>query len=255
MKDLYDVHCKVHEATRKPITTMILRNIPCRISRDVVMQCIDDAGFANRYDFLSLPVIETKREPSKNLGYAFVNFLTEDDARTFQEVFSGYRFRGTQSDKVCQVEISKSQGLEENLRLRNSKSRQVVDAKTTDCLIATRPTYSVGPQGPHESVVPVPHFAFKTSQMQLNSVVPLKEGPSDSVQSQSFELTCNQHGIKLSAQIALVSEWPMMQQRAGNITRTAFDVNLCTAPWYPASRAPPGLERAYVPMLLGHIVF
>lgn len=95
-----------------PITTMMLKNIPCRKSQEEVMLHIDGKGFSNRYDFFYLPRDVKFRA---NLGYAFINFLTPEDASGFENEMNGYRFTGSGSTKACAVVPAHVQGLLNNL--------------------------------------------------------------------------------------------------------------------------------------------
>mmetsp|Transcript_35944 Transcript_35944/g.77766 ORF Transcript_35944/g.77766 Transcript_35944/m.77766 type:complete len:623 (+) Transcript_35944:606-2474(+) len=95
-----------------PITTMMLKNIPCRKSQDEVMNHIDQQGFGGKYDFFYLPRDVKFRA---NLGYAFINFVTPEDASAFQGNMHGYRFTGSGSTKACQVVPAHVQGLINNL--------------------------------------------------------------------------------------------------------------------------------------------
>lgn len=95
-----------------PITTMMLKNIPCRKSQEEVMQHMDQNGFSNRYDFFYLPKDVKFRA---NLGYAFINFLTPDDASAFAQTMGGYRFNGSGSTKECVIVPAHVQGLVNNL--------------------------------------------------------------------------------------------------------------------------------------------
>eukprot|EP00929_Paragymnodinium_shiwhaense_P120094 TRINITY_DN9199_c0_g1_i1.p1 TRINITY_DN9199_c0_g1~~TRINITY_DN9199_c0_g1_i1.p1 ORF type:complete len:700 (+),score=149.15 TRINITY_DN9199_c0_g1_i1:104-2203(+) len=94
------------------ITTMMLKNIPCRKAQEEVMMHIDAKSFANRYDFFYLPRDVKFRA---NLGYAFINFLTPEDAARFQSEMDGYRFSGSGSSKACAVVPAHVQGLMNNL--------------------------------------------------------------------------------------------------------------------------------------------
>eukprot|EP00928_Gymnodinium_smaydae_P063092 TRINITY_DN46775_c0_g1_i1.p1 TRINITY_DN46775_c0_g1~~TRINITY_DN46775_c0_g1_i1.p1 ORF type:complete len:573 (-),score=107.29 TRINITY_DN46775_c0_g1_i1:140-1858(-) len=95
-----------------PITTMMLKNIPCRKSQQEVMSHIDVSGFSGTYDFFYLPC-DTKFRA--NLGYAFVNFMTPEDAERFSQAMDGYRFPGSGSNKACAVVPAHVQGLVNNL--------------------------------------------------------------------------------------------------------------------------------------------
>lgn len=102
----------VTQATSNPITTMMLRHIPCRKTQEEVMSHIDSKGFQGRYDFLYLP---SDTRCGANLGYAFVNFLTPEDAERFKNEMDGYRFSGCGSAKACAVNPAHVQGLQQNL--------------------------------------------------------------------------------------------------------------------------------------------
>lgn len=103
---------KADEGETQPITTMMLKNIPCRKSQEEVMMHIDAKGFTNRYDFFYLPRDVKFRA---NLGYAFINFLTPEDASKFEAEMNGYRFSGSGSSKACAVVPAHVQGLMNNL--------------------------------------------------------------------------------------------------------------------------------------------
>lgn len=99
-------------ASAGAITTMMLKNIPCRKSQEEVMATIDFESFQGRYDFFYLPRDVKFRA---NLGYAFVNFLTPEDAANFQSRMNGYRFVNSGSSKACQVVPAHVQGVMNNL--------------------------------------------------------------------------------------------------------------------------------------------
>ncbi|CAE7459609.1 ML2 [Symbiodinium natans] len=99
--------------TTQPITTMMLKNIPCRKSQEEVMATIDEEGFGARYDFFYLPRDVKFRA---NLGYAFINFVTPEDAADFQNKMDGYRFPNSGSAKACIVVPAHVQGALNNLQ-------------------------------------------------------------------------------------------------------------------------------------------
>jgi len=97
---------------KTPITTMMLKNIPCRKSQEEVMAHIDSKGFGTRYDFFYLPRDVKFRA---NLGYAFINFATPEDASGFKDEMDGFQFTGSGSSKACAVVPAHVQGLMNNL--------------------------------------------------------------------------------------------------------------------------------------------
>lgn len=100
-----------YNAPQGKITTLMMRNVPCRFSQDDMMVLLDSEGFMNTYDFVYLP-----SNSSSNLGYGFINFPDPEDAARCQKLFTGYKFPGTQSIKVCEVHIAHIQGLENNIK-------------------------------------------------------------------------------------------------------------------------------------------
>jgi RNA recognition motif-containing protein len=64
---------------------------------------MDREGFVAAYDLVYLPIDFATRT---GLGYAFVNFTTEDNATRFMEHFQGFSAWGTPSKKTCEVTLS-----------------------------------------------------------------------------------------------------------------------------------------------------
>eukprot|EP00929_Paragymnodinium_shiwhaense_P108248 TRINITY_DN74575_c0_g1_i1.p1 TRINITY_DN74575_c0_g1~~TRINITY_DN74575_c0_g1_i1.p1 ORF type:complete len:393 (+),score=58.15 TRINITY_DN74575_c0_g1_i1:99-1277(+) len=99
-------------------STVMLRNIPNRYTQDMILQLLD-SKFTGRFDFAYLPMDFRK---CANLGYAFVNLLTHEDAVRFIEVFQGFDQWMFDSSKVGEVSWAHPhQGLQEHVeRYRNS---------------------------------------------------------------------------------------------------------------------------------------
>jgi hypothetical protein len=110
-------------AVGKPVTTMMLRNIPRRYTQEALMDEINAFGCKGAYDFLYLPIDMHNRW---NVGHAFINFISPEVAELFRLAFTGYRFGG---EKACGVCASHIQGLAANL-LQYEK-RVAKDQKTT----------------------------------------------------------------------------------------------------------------------------
>jgi len=100
-------------------TTVMLRNIPNNYSRDMVLELLDDHGFAGSYNFVYLP-FDFNRDA--NLGYAFVNLETSDAVDALWKTFDGFSDWSLPTVKVCQVCWSgPHQGLQAHVeRYRNS---------------------------------------------------------------------------------------------------------------------------------------
>ncbi|CAE8627813.1 unnamed protein product [Polarella glacialis] len=108
--------------SQDPITSFMIRNIPCSLTRDSVKSQVDRNGFSGLYDNFQLPLGRKSSTGLRraNLGYAFINFLHAEHAARFRDIFDGYSFTGTVSTKVCQVQVSRFQGQQAYF---NAKSR------------------------------------------------------------------------------------------------------------------------------------
>eukprot|EP00928_Gymnodinium_smaydae_P032638 TRINITY_DN2357_c0_g3_i1.p1 TRINITY_DN2357_c0_g3~~TRINITY_DN2357_c0_g3_i1.p1 ORF type:complete len:159 (+),score=21.84 TRINITY_DN2357_c0_g3_i1:83-559(+) len=93
------------------VTTLCIRNVPCRVDQARMTHELWRLGFGGTYDLLYFP----RRSCGKCLGYGFINFHATEDAIRFAEVFRCYRFDDTFSAKVGYAEPSRVQGFEANL--------------------------------------------------------------------------------------------------------------------------------------------
>jgi hypothetical protein len=91
-----------------PVTTMMIRNIPCRFRQAELMSIIDGMGFEKTYDFFYLPMDSRK---NANLGYAFVNFENAEVAEQCRASLDKYTFKTTNSSKACMVKAADIQGI------------------------------------------------------------------------------------------------------------------------------------------------
>jgi hypothetical protein len=100
-------------------TTVMWKNIPNNYTRDQLLSLIDLQGFAGYYDFFYSPIDFTN---NALMGYAFINFVSTEDADRFYHHFEGFTDWSLRSEKVSQVTWSKPlQGLEGHIeRYRNS---------------------------------------------------------------------------------------------------------------------------------------
>lgn len=103
-----------HAATQQAITTLMIRNIPNRYTQKELISELEDLGFASTFDFLYIPL---DKGTMSNVGYAFVNFISEDWAQKCIQAFQNYRFRRHRktSGKIAAVSVAHLQGLDANL--------------------------------------------------------------------------------------------------------------------------------------------
>eukprot|EP00928_Gymnodinium_smaydae_P067425 TRINITY_DN5038_c0_g1_i1.p1 TRINITY_DN5038_c0_g1~~TRINITY_DN5038_c0_g1_i1.p1 ORF type:complete len:333 (+),score=46.18 TRINITY_DN5038_c0_g1_i1:25-1023(+) len=100
-------------------TTLMLRNLPNNYTCSMLVEMLDAEGFANKYDFVYLPMDFTTKAC---LGYAFVNLVDSLDALHFWAIFDGFTRWLIPSKKTCFVSWSDPhQGLQANIdRYKNS---------------------------------------------------------------------------------------------------------------------------------------
>jgi len=105
----------------KELTTIMLRNMPTDLTRDMLVELLDSYGLQGCYNFVYLPFHLLRLT---GLGHAFVDFATSFDAKrakTALEGFSSWPVTSAQ-DKVCEVSWANSlQGLSAHIEFyRNS---------------------------------------------------------------------------------------------------------------------------------------
>lgn len=92
------------------LTTVVARNFPASYTNRKFVTLLDSNGFNGKYDFAYLP---TDFNTSRSYGYAFINFVTHQDACEFQQWFNGFTNWQIASKKVGLAQWSdSSQGLE-----------------------------------------------------------------------------------------------------------------------------------------------
>jgi hypothetical protein len=91
----------------EPITTLMMRGIPCSIPQEDLMGFLDNSGLKGKYNFFYLP----RDKKGSNFGYAFVNFVCQEDAELCIETFKGVKLLPYRSQKICTVSPADIQGL------------------------------------------------------------------------------------------------------------------------------------------------
>eukprot|EP00440_Ansanella_granifera_P014219 gb/GFBE01015455.1/.p1 GENE.gb/GFBE01015455.1/~~gb/GFBE01015455.1/.p1 ORF type:complete len:172 (+),score=36.66 gb/GFBE01015455.1/:1-516(+) len=96
------------EHTWNGVNALMLKNIPCRVRYDELMDVVGELGFADSLVSLSLP---TKTQSKRNSGYAFIRFATPKEAQRFRDAMDGYSFESRPSTKKVQVVVANVQGV------------------------------------------------------------------------------------------------------------------------------------------------
>ena len=87
-------------------TTVMIKNIPNKFTRDLLLNIVDQ-NFKGAYDLFILP---TDVNRYKNFGYAFINFTCSYYIPYFYFLFNGKKWSSTNSVKICEITYSKIQG-------------------------------------------------------------------------------------------------------------------------------------------------
>jgi hypothetical protein len=100
-------------------TTLMIKNLPNRYSRAMVIALLESKLPVGSFDFVYVPIDFATRQ---NFAYAFVNLSTPNLVKTFFALFAGFRFPEQASKaKMCEVVFARVQGIEANVnRLINS---------------------------------------------------------------------------------------------------------------------------------------
>jgi hypothetical protein len=106
-------------ASAQGFTTLMLRNIPNNYTRNMLIKLLDQEGFSGHYSLVYVPVDFIR---FAGLGYAFVDFSSNEAAEKARQTFQGFKGWNSTSKKVCDVLWSRPlQGLSAHIELyRNS---------------------------------------------------------------------------------------------------------------------------------------
>lgn len=106
------------KATTEP-TTLMLRNLPRGLTRDMLMDLLSDEGYGLVINFIYVPM---NFQAGENFGYGFINLTTHQEAERCREALQGFDRWPMEWDKVCDVGNGETcQGVEGHIeRYRNS---------------------------------------------------------------------------------------------------------------------------------------
>lgn len=116
------------------VTTLMLKNIPSRFDQAGLMSALEVFGLSTvtHYDFFYMPC---NPRTNKNLGYAFINFLSHCLLEEFTARLANAKLLDT-SHKLLEVTPARVQGYSANLRL--FEEAQAMESAET-CPLKTRP--------------------------------------------------------------------------------------------------------------------
>jgi hypothetical protein len=105
------------EISTRQCTTLMIRNLPNKLTPPMIMECVHELGFEYEYDYLFVPVdTNAPGWANRNLGYCFVNLSSPEVAMRFCRKAYGYCFRqAVSSTKSSKISIAEEQGVLKNL--------------------------------------------------------------------------------------------------------------------------------------------
>jgi hypothetical protein len=106
------------------ITTLMICDIPCRLTIHQVIDAMDKGGYKNTYDLVYMPPrkgCRPHKQKQRNVGYAFVNFKNSECAASFAQAFHMFNFPSCTSTKLSYTRVAQYQGYEENLRMHSNQ--------------------------------------------------------------------------------------------------------------------------------------
>eukprot|EP00416_Gambierdiscus_australes_P035188 CAMPEP_0171111702 /NCGR_PEP_ID=MMETSP0766_2-20121228/76241_1 /TAXON_ID=439317 /ORGANISM="Gambierdiscus australes, Strain CAWD 149" /LENGTH=232 /DNA_ID=CAMNT_0011573727 /DNA_START=75 /DNA_END=768 /DNA_ORIENTATION=- len=106
------------------ITTLMIQNLPRHLCQRELLEELDRRGFAGRYDFCHLPM---EFHTGRNKGFAFVNFVDAEVARSFQAtVHESCRWGAELLERALRVVPAEVQGFKANAAKASSKKMRRV---------------------------------------------------------------------------------------------------------------------------------
>jgi len=93
------------------VTTIMIRHIPNKYTQALLMEEIEDVGFAGSFDFIYVPI---DLETNANKGYAFINFVDTRFAWLFKCIFDDKKMKSFNTLKLVKVVPAALQGFDAN---------------------------------------------------------------------------------------------------------------------------------------------
>jgi len=93
-------------------TTIMLRNVPPRMTQRQLLKEVNGFGFGGTFDFLYIPMDSRRRS---NRGIAFLNFTTPATALEFAQAIQGRQLKHPSAQREVEVMPADVQGFERNV--------------------------------------------------------------------------------------------------------------------------------------------
>jgi len=110
---------------------VMMYSIPLQVTRNQVIDMINEHGFAGSYDSLEMPRAKGKEKTtyesgvrSNNMGYAFISFKTAQFATKFLTTFQDFVFPDCNQQKMTGTKLAHVQGYNENVERRPRRARR-----------------------------------------------------------------------------------------------------------------------------------
>jgi hypothetical protein len=116
--DKTEAEARAQEILTRGCTTLMVRNLPNKLTPAMIVECINELGYDGKYDYLFVP-IDTNAPgwANRNLGYCFLNLVSPETAAQFCLQAYGFSFRqAISSTKTSKISIAEEQGVLANLR-------------------------------------------------------------------------------------------------------------------------------------------
>lgn len=101
-----DFDIRIEKIFEHKKTTLMIKNIPNRYTKDMMLEMID-AKFKDEYNFFYLPI---DFDNNCNVGYAFLNFIELDSIKEFYLEFNKKTWPHFKSDKIAEITYARIQG-------------------------------------------------------------------------------------------------------------------------------------------------
>jgi RNA recognition motif-containing protein len=155
-------------------STIMLRNIPNRLSQAEIAECIRFRGLFP-FDFLYAPL---DFKSKMNLGYCFVNFGSPEVARSFWTHIDGHRLIPSEtvshSAKLCGVSWARIQGLDANIRHYRNNPVNELPFEFRPCLFDIHSGLQLQFPASDLPAGSSPNLAVKASRLEKKRVVTQK---------------------------------------------------------------------------------